>query len=226
MSGTAFERLGEMHFADIDQVYAVLGPVMEAIAAALGPHCEVVLHDLTRGDLEHTIFAILNGHVSGRVVGGPSTNLAVDVLRDEKANHDAFGYPARTADGRELRSSSVYFRDNDNRIIASLCINVDQTPLQSALRALSEMGAGARTEAPQEIVGPDISSVLDSMIDEAMQAVGGVASRLDKAARIEVLRALEARGAFAIKRAAEVVAGRLGVSRVTVYGYLEEVRRD
>ena len=36
---------------------------------------------------------------------------------------------------------------------------------------------------------------------------------------------LEDRGAFHIKRAAEKISARLGVSRVTAYGYLDEVRR-
>jgi predicted transcriptional regulator YheO len=49
---------------------------------------------------------------------------------------------------------------------------------------------------------------------------------MTKADRIEVLRLLEDRGAFHIKRAAEKVSARLGVSRVTTYGYLDEVRRS
>lgn len=40
----------------------------------LGPDCEVVVHDFTNG-LEHTIVHIVNGHVSGREVGGCPTNL-------------------------------------------------------------------------------------------------------------------------------------------------------
>ena len=63
------------------------------------------------------------------------------------------------------------------------------------------------------------------MITEAMDAVGKPAPAMSKPDRIEVLRLLEARGAFHIKRAADRVSARLGVSRVTVYGYLDEVRR-
>jgi predicted transcriptional regulator YheO len=215
-------------FADIDEAHRVLAPLMEAIAAVGGPHCEVVLHDLSTGDLDHSVRAILNGHVSGRSVGGPSTNLGAEVLRAPEKDHDAYGYRGRTADGRELISSSVYYRDHEGRIIASLCINRDLSPLQGAMAALAALVPAAGDDGaapPHELVAPDVSSVLEDMISEAIAAVGTPVPAMSKADRIEVLRLLEDRGAFHIKRAAEKVSARLGVSRVTTYGYLDEVRR-
>ncbi|WP_165831697.1 helix-turn-helix transcriptional regulator [Brachybacterium endophyticum] len=229
MSGTQTAPT-DVRFADIEEAHRALAPIMEAVAAVGGPHCEVVLHDLSEGDLEHSIHAILNGHVSGREEGGPSTNLGVEVLRDGSQDHNAYGYRARTADGRELISSSVYYRDHEGRIIASLCINRDLSPLQGAMDALAalapEMSTGeTASEPPRELVGPDVATVLDDMIAEAIATVGRPTPAMTKADRIEVLRLLEARGAFHIKRAAERVSARLGVSRVTTYGYLDEVRR-
>ncbi|UEJ81872.1 helix-turn-helix transcriptional regulator [Brachybacterium halotolerans subsp. kimchii] len=218
----------DMRFADIDEAHRALAPVMEAIAAVGGPHCEVVLHDLSAGDLEHSIHAILHGEVSGRRVGGPSTNLGAEVLHDQSRDHNAFGYRARTADGRELISSSVYYRDHEGRIIAALCINRDLTPVQGAMDALAALLPASADDAssePHELVVPNVSDVLDDMIAEAIAAVGKPAPTMTKADRIEVLRLLEGRGAFHIKRAAERVSARLGVSRVTTYGYLDEVRR-
>ena len=217
-------------FADIAAVHRTLAPVMEAIAAVGGPHCEVVLHDLSSRDLEHSVYAIVNGHVSGRSVGGPSTNLGAEVLRDETKDHNAYGYRGLTADGRELISSSGYYRDLDGHVIAALCINRDLSPVQTAMAALSglapEPATEADREAPHELVAPDVASVLEDMINEAIAAVGKPATAMGKADRIDVLRLLEDRGAFHIKRAAEKVSARLGVSRVTTYGYLDEVRRS
>lgn len=215
-------------FADIDAAYRTLAPVMEAIAAVGGSDCEVVLHDLTPHDLEHSIHAIVNGHVSGRSKGGPSTNLGIEVLRDESLDHNAYGYRGRTADGRELISSSVYYRDDEGQIIAALCINRDVSALQRAMEAISSLapivGADADT-SPRELVGPNVTDVLDDMISEAITAIGKPSSVMSKADRIEVLRLLDGRGAFHVKKAAERISVRLGVSRVTTYGYLDEVRR-
>lgn len=221
-------RAAEPRFEDIAAAHRMLSPLMEAIAAVGGPHCEVVLHDLTTGDLEHSVYAILNGHVSGRSVGGPSTNLGAEVLRDQARDHNAYGYRGRTSDGRELISSSVYYRDHEGRIIAALCINRDLSPVQGAMASLAALlpeSPGNDAESPHELVGPDVNSVLEDMISEAIAATGKPAAVMTKADRIEVLRLLEDRGAFHIKRAAEKVSARLGVSRVTTYGYLDEVRR-
>src|SRR5512142_860148 len=104
----------------------VLVPVMKAIAQTVGPRCEVVLHDLRAADrLGSTIVWIENGQVTGRRVGGPTTNLGLEALRTGDPNPDRFNYRTKTADGRELRSSSVYFRNGRGEIIGALCVNVD-----------------------------------------------------------------------------------------------------
>ena len=126
-------------FNHIGEVYAAMQPVMQAIAETIGDNCEIVLHDLSSGDLDKTVYAIYNGLVSGRKVGGPSTNLGVEVLDDPYRNHDEFGYRAVTDDGRELRSSSVYFRNPQGQIIAALCINYDLTDIQEAVNATKKL---------------------------------------------------------------------------------------
>ena len=45
-------------------------------------------------------------------------------------------------------------------------------------------------------------------------------AELDRKAKQEVVRILEARGAFSVRHGVETVAGALGVSRFTVYNYL------
>lgn len=45
-------------------------------------------------------------------------------------------------------------------------------------------------------------------------------SELDRRTKQSVVRSLEARGAFSVRHGVETVAGALGVSRFTVYNYL------
>jgi predicted transcriptional regulator YheO len=209
------------------ELLPALEPIMKAVAAAVGPHCEVVLHDLSKRDVEHTIVAIENGHVTGREVGGPSTNRGLELLRREAEDHDEYGYKGRTGDGRELRSSSVYLRDADGRVIAALCINVDLTPLQAARAALDTALRPAVEEPPardEEVFASDISEVLDTLIDGAIARTGKTVALMGRDDRIAVLRFLDERGAFFVKRAVDRVARRLNVSRVTAYNYLEHVR--
>ncbi|MGQ0570238.1 MAG: PAS domain-containing protein [Armatimonadota bacterium] len=68
---------------NVDQALTVLKPLVEAVGATVGPHCEVVLHD-SRAP-EKSIVAIWNGAVTGRrvggpVVGGPKEDVALKLL--------------------------------------------------------------------------------------------------------------------------------------------------
>ena len=210
------------------EVLQLFRPVMRAFAAACGPSVEVVLHNLDGADVDlgHTIVAIENGHVTGRAVGGPSTSLGLDVMKDRRKDHDAFGYTAFTSDGRELRCSSVYFHNAAGDIIASLCVNVDLSPLQHARSILDALlpASAAGPDAPREHFGTDLVSVMDAMITEAIGEIGRPVKTMSRDDKITVLERLDRRGATQMRKSIEAIAKRLGISRVTAYAYLDEAR--
>lgn len=211
----------------IEELQALLAPVMKAIATAVGPHCEVVLHDLSSRhvDLRHTIRAIENPQVTGRSVGGPSTNLGLEVLRDEAADHNAFGYRGQTEDGRQLHCSSVYYRNAAGQVIGALCVNVDLTPLQHAQALIGSLLPATAGTRARETHAPDIATVLDTLFESAVDAVGKPVPMMDRSDRMEVLATLDQQGAFEIRRSVEMVSRRLGISKVTAYAYLDELRK-
>ncbi|GAT74614.1 helix-turn-helix transcriptional regulator [Microbacterium hydrocarbonoxydans] len=222
------EEIARDTYESAEEVLRLYRPVLRAMATAAGPTVEVVLHNLDGADVDlgHTIMAIENGHVTGRAVGGPSTSLGLDVMRNRQKNHDAFGYTAYTSDGRELRCSSVYFHNAAGDVIASLCINVDLSPLQqvrSTLEAL--LPAPTTTEnAPREHFGSDLVSVMDSMISDAIREIGRPVENMSRDDKIAVLERLDQRGATQMRKSVEAIAKRLGISRVTAYSYLDEAR--
>jgi predicted transcriptional regulator YheO len=217
-------------YADAAEILETYRPVMHAIAAAGGPSCEVVLHNLDGSDVDlgHTIMAIENGHVTGREVGGPSTSLGLNVMQSRQEDHDAFGYRGFTADGRELRCSSVYFRNPAGDIIAALCINVDLSAVQHARSLLDALlpAAAAAPVAPDEHFGRDLVSVMDAMIVDAIREAGRPVAQMTRDDKIGVLQRLDARGATQMRKSVETIAVRLGISRVTAYAYLDEARRS
>ncbi|PFG29855.1 helix-turn-helix transcriptional regulator [Paramicrobacterium agarici] len=218
-------------YETVDEICAVYRPVMHAMAAAAGPGCEVVLHDLSADnpDLDHTIIAIENGHVTGRSVGGPSTSLGAGVIHNQGADHDAFGYRGFTSDGRQLRCSSIYFRNRAGKIMAALCINVDVSALQQArtlLDSLVPQTASDSPDAPSEFFGQDLVSVMDAMVTDAIQSIGKPVAQMSRDDRISVVRTLDQQGALQMRKGMEHIASRLGISRVTAYSYLDEARAD
>ncbi|MEU5576764.1 MULTISPECIES: helix-turn-helix domain-containing protein [Streptomyces] len=67
---------------------------------------------------------------------------------------------------------------------------------------------------------PQLADSLDHILLALERKRGKPLSELDRKAKQEVVRILEARGAFAVRHGVETVAGALGVSRFTVYNYL------
>lgn len=67
---------------------------------------------------------------------------------------------------------------------------------------------------------PHLSESLDHLLAELERRHGVPLSDLDRRTKQSVVRVLEARGAFSVRHGVETVAGALGVSRFTVYNYL------
>lgn len=67
---------------------------------------------------------------------------------------------------------------------------------------------------------PQLSDSLDRILAALERTHGMPLARLDRKEKQRVVRNLEARGAFAVRHGVETVAGALGVSRFTVYNYL------
>ncbi|MFC9854921.1 MULTISPECIES: helix-turn-helix domain-containing protein [Streptomyces] len=67
---------------------------------------------------------------------------------------------------------------------------------------------------------PRLAESLDHLLAALERRHGVPLADLDRRAKQEIVRSLEARGAFAVRHGVETVAGALGVSRFTVYNYL------
>ncbi|EFL18460.1 helix-turn-helix domain-containing protein [Streptomyces sp. C] len=67
---------------------------------------------------------------------------------------------------------------------------------------------------------PQLSDSLDRILAVLERRHGVPLAQLDRKAKQDVVRILEARGAFSVRHGVETVASALGVSRFTVYNYL------
>ncbi|MFE5106851.1 helix-turn-helix domain-containing protein [Streptomyces sp. NPDC056663] len=67
---------------------------------------------------------------------------------------------------------------------------------------------------------PQLSDSLDHILAAMERQHGMPLADLDRKMKQAVVRTLEARGAFSVRHGVETVAGALGVSRFTVYNYL------
>jgi hypothetical protein len=67
---------------------------------------------------------------------------------------------------------------------------------------------------------PHLAESLERILAELCRRHGVPLSELDRRTKQAIVRQLEQRGAFSVRHGVETVAGALGVSRFTVYNYL------
>ena len=209
----------------VNEHFKMLCEIGECIAKQFGDDCEVVLHDLTRS-YDNTIVAIWNGHVTGRNVGDGGTDAGLAILRGTAQPKDEYCYINRTKEGRILRSSSKYFLDEQGNAVGSLCINYDITALVAGQSAMMKLASLDKEEATREVLTSNIDDLLEILMMEAVESTGHTLDTLDKEDKVAVVRYLDNKGAFLIKKSAERVADFLGISRFTVYNYLNEAQEE
>jgi hypothetical protein len=71
---------------------------------------------------------------------------------------------------------------------------------------------------------PDLQDALGRLIRSVEQQLGGPLSSLSREDKQRAVRMLEERGAFQIRKSIEDTADAMGVSRITVYNYLNAIR--
>jgi hypothetical protein len=72
---------------------------------------------------------------------------------------------------------------------------------------------------------PPLHGALDRLIDAVETELGGRLPTLSREDKQRAVRLLDLRGAFTLRRAVEDVADAMGVSRITVYNYLNAIHR-
>ena len=199
----------------------MLKQIAAALAAQFGPSCEVVIHDLTAQDPERSIIHIENGQVSGRQVGdGPSSVVMAQLLGGDPDPADHLAYLTRTPGGKILKSSTLYIRDNTGRVDAIFSINYDISALLMVENAIGDLTRSTRE--------PDIqkADVLDRLIEESVALAGKPVALMNKDDRMRAVRFLNEHGAFLITKSSDKVAKFFGISKYTLYSYIDSKQED
>lgn len=107
---------------------------------------------------------------------------------------------------------------------SSLVIETDISALEGADRVLHALAAPHQlTETPLGAFA-HLDDALSQLIAQAEAHVGKQLKEMSRAEKQQLVRYLDDRGAFTLRKAVEKVAETLGVSRFTVYNYLDSVR--
>jgi predicted transcriptional regulator YheO len=204
------------------RVLAVLQATLKAVGSVIGSNTEMVLHDLTKP--ESSVIAIVNGHISGRTVGSPVL-AGPQHDRGFAAVMQSADYPTTGANGHTLRSATVVFRDGLGQPYLSLCVNTDLSGIKAAHACLEQLlGTVAAPFEQQAIEPPDMTRLMAQIIQTALAGSHPSDRQRSKKAKLEAVRQMQERGMFIVKGGIDKAAAALGVSRYTIYNYLDEIR--
>lgn len=207
---------------------AALRQIAHGLAAQFGANCEVVVHDPS--NLESSIVLIENGHVSHRTAGGGPSHIVLESLKqDPAALSDKLAYLTRTHDGRVMKSSTMYIRDKNGAISAIFAINYDITELlaaENSLRGLTSTASNGSSPSEPENIPRNVNDLLDELIAQSIRLVGKPVSLMTRADKMKAIQFLNSSGAFLISKSGDKVTRQFGISKYTMYSYLDALREE
>lgn len=204
-------------------------PVIEGLNSYLGDGYEIILHNLE--SLEHSVIKIVNGHYSGRKVGSPITDFALDMLAkiQDSKDHSAITYFNQRPDGVILKSTTIPIPGEKNRIIGMICINFyTNTPLSTVIRRLlpSEGGASAALLQKTETFTENVDDLIETALADVKDNILNDASVPTQNKNKEIVTALYQKGIFNLKDSVIKVADRLNISKNTVYMHIRNLKNE
>lgn len=204
-----------------DAVLNFLRHLAKGLADQFGPNCEIVIHDLSDNYKENSIVAIENGHVSNRKVGdGPSLAVLDALKSDPQKLEDHASYLTKTKDDRILKSTTIYIRNDEQKIIGVFSINYDITELIMIENAIKPL-VSVESEEKASPIPQNVTDLLNDLIEESTRQVGKPVPLMTREDKIKAIKFLNDRGALLITKAGDKISKHFGISKYTLYSYID-----
>ena len=205
-------------------IFNMLSQMADAMVKTFGRSCEVAVHDFS--NLNKSL-VYLAGNVTGRKQGAPITDLVVKALHKDRTKiKDCYNYKTTTKDGRTIKSSTIFIRSSAGEVIGAFCTNIDITDFLNASQVIQQLVEthAFNVQENHETFAATVGETIEALFEQAVSAVGKQPATMSTEEKTRLVKALENKGAFQIKGAVDQVAILAGVSKYTVYNYLQKVR--
>lgn len=204
--------------------------IAKGITIIFGKRCEVVIHDFT--DISSSLVHV-EGDLTQRSIGAPITDLVYKLVNDFGNDApDKLGYKNTLDNGKILKCSTMFVRDDEGTIEGCICINFDVSDFVFLSKAFFEFDSlkpavnGNGSDHPAEHYAKNFPETMESVIDGMLADYSKVPTMMNREEKKQLVQKLDKSGVFNIKGAVNYMAKVLGVSRYTVYSYLKEVREN
>ncbi|RRD40245.1 hypothetical protein EII29_03860 [Leptotrichia sp. OH3620_COT-345] len=208
-------------------------PLVDFLEAILGKNSEIVLHDLE--DLDHSIVAIRNNHISNREVGAPATDLVLRILKEShKEERDFIANYRGIGKFNKALKSSTYFIREEGELIGMICVNTDEAVFDGLFSMVKKLQENfIKEEIVPNNENMDSENLSLSIEEVAHEAISDVLSTqnvsieyLKQQDKLKIIEVLYLKGIFLLKGAVVEIAKALGMSEASVYRYVQIIKRQ
>lgn len=205
-----------------DQVFKLAIRTADMLVRMFGSRCEVAVHNFK--DLKKSLI-YLAGNVTGRKIGSPITDLVLtQLIKDPSEVEDIANYKTQASNGAVMKSSTVFLRDEKEKVIGALCINYEISQMMLQSGEIEEFLSFDDDHEKSENFYSTVHEVIQDMVDRVLVGFKKSPALLSLEEKIECVGLLEEKGVFLIKGSTEYLASVLGVSKFTIYNYLNKIR--
>lgn len=206
---------------DYETFMVFLNTLAVIISEMFGNNCEVVISDLDNP--ENSVLSIYNGHVTDRKVGDPLNTRSGELIERSKGGYNINYKKANKKIRKEIKSSTIVTRAFGRNI--SFCINYDcddLTAIQKTLKKFLSMG----DEVYDEYDAFDNGELVEHKFMIELEKMDKPIVNMNKKDRISLIKNLKDSGVFKIQKSVPYIAEQLGLSRYTIYNYLNEIENS
>lgn len=199
---------------------------LDGLADYLGTGFEYVLHSLE--DCENSVIKIINGQHTGRKLGAPITDLALNMLNKIQTEKlDGYiSYESKNKKGNQLYSTTISVYGENHRIIGLVCINFHtDTPLSETFPVFKMFDNSAH-HMMNENFAVDVDALIEQAYTEAYHQVMTDDKISVNLKNKEIVNLLYSQGIFRMKDAVIKVASVMNVSKNTVYMHLRGLKES
>lgn len=196
--------------------------MVECLAKYLPNSYEIVLHSLE--NLEESVIAIYNGEHTGRKVGAPITDLALNLLEQiNNGNEDSIVYFSKNSRGEPLKSTTIAIRGDDKRIIGLVCINMYlNTPFKDILDSYVPQQLNSFTETYKQSSDDLIKETYEMVKTDVLADDSILPSNKNKI----IIERLYDKGIFQMKDAVYKIETLMNISKNTVYLHIRNHKKN
>lgn len=195
--------------------------IADLVASINGEHCEVVVHSLE--DVEMSVVKIVNGGISNRKVGDPISDKALRVVFEYQSTGENRVQPYFVEVGDTMLKSSILVITNNSKPIGLISININMSvPLNEFIESFTIPNESSKAS---EVLVSDPTSTIKNALDRAIETVDNASHVTAKRRNKSVCEILYSNGIFEFKESVLIVAGKLNITRHTIYKFIREFKK-